>query len=237
MAIVFGYSLKKHSVKNHRCKVHLKKAHKLTLSSRRWLERQLNDTFVKQAQIDGYRARAAYKLLYIHERFHIFKPGQWVVDLGAAPGSWSQVAARYVHVPPAQGRVIALDQRPMDYLEGVENLCLDFTQEDSLRQLETLLTHPVDVVLSDMAANTTGDHRTDHFKIIALVEEAVHFASLYLAPGGHFIAKVLQGGTEKEILQGLKRDFAFVRHIKPPASRQESSEMYLVAMGFRGQKI
>ncbi len=220
-------------MKNNRCKVRLKKGRKLTSSSRRWLERQLNDTFVKQAQMEGYRARAAYKLLHMHERFHIFKPGQWVVDLGAAPGSWSQVAAHYVHAP-TQGRVIALDRLPIEHLEGVETLCLDFTEEKSLRQLEVLLTRPVDVVLSDMAANATGDHRTDHLKIMALVEEAVHFARMYLAPGGHFIAKVLQGGTEKEILHGLKRDFASVRHIKPPASRQGSSEMYLVAMGFRG---
>jgi 23S rRNA (uridine2552-2'-O)-methyltransferase len=221
-------------VKNKRCKVHLKKVRNRTTSSRRWLERQLNDSFVKQAQTDGYRARAAYKLLYIHERFHIFKPGQWVIDLGAAPGSWSQVAARYVR-SPEQGRVIALDRLPMEPLEGVESLCLDFTHQESLRQLEERISRPVDVILSDMAANATGDHRTDHLKIMGLVEDAVHFASLYLASGGHFIAKVLQGGTENDLLQELKRNFSSVRHIKPPASRPESSEMYLVALGFRGQ--
>jgi 23S rRNA (uridine2552-2'-O)-methyltransferase len=202
------------------------------VSSKRWLERQLNDPYVARARREGLRSRAAFKLSEIDDKAHILKKGARVVDLGAAPGGWSQVAAKRVGAPD-HGKVVAIDLLPMEPVTGVEFLQLDFLDRDAPDKLKALLGGPADVVLSDMAANATGHRKTDHLKIIALVELAVDFAREVLAPGGAFLAKVLQGGTEAALLAGLKRDFQTVKHIKPSASRADSSELYLLATGFR----
>ena len=202
-----------------------------SLSSKLWLDRQLNDPYVARAKSEGMRSRAAYKLSEIDDRHHFLKTGGRVVDLGAAPGGWSQVAAKRVG---ARGRVVAIDMLAMDPLPGVEFLQLDFLEADASERLKALLGGPADVVLSDMAANATGHRPTDHLKIMALAELAADFAREVLAPGGAFLAKVLQGGTEHKLLAGLKRDFAAVRHVKPAASRSDSAELYLLATGFRG---
>lgn len=202
-----------------------------SLSSKLWLDRQLNDPYVARTKSEGMRSRAAYKLSEIDGRYHFLKTGGRVVDLGAAPGGWSQVAAKRVG---ARGRVVAIDVLAMDSLPGVEFLQLDFLEAGAPERLKALLGGPADVVLSDMAANATGHRPTDHLKIMALAELAADFAGEVLAPGGAFLAKVLQGGTEHKLLAGLKRDFAAVRHVKPPASRSDSAELYLLATGFRG---
>jgi 23S rRNA (uridine2552-2'-O)-methyltransferase len=205
-----------------------------TLSSRLWLERQHADPYVARARREGLRARAAFKLMQIDDKQHVLRPGGRVVDLGAAPGSWSQVAAQRVGVTQGRGRVIAVDALDMAAIPGVEFLRLDFLDPDAPQTIKSLLAGPADVVLSDMAANTTGHSKTDHLKIMALAEAAAEFTREVLAPGGTFLCKVLQGGTEARLLSVLKRDFASVRHIKPPASRAESAELYLLATGFRG---
>ena len=205
-----------------------------TLSSRLWLERQHTDPYVARARREGLRARAAFKLMQIDDKQHVLRPGGRVVDLGAAPGSWSQVAAQRVGATQGRGRVIAVDVLDVAAISGVESLRLDFLDPDAPRTIKSLLAGPADVVLSDMAANTTGHSKTDHLKIMALAEAAAEFAREALAPGGAFLCKVLQGGTEARLLSVLKRDFASVRHIKPPASRAESAELYLLATGFRG---
>ena len=205
-----------------------------TLSSRLWLERQHTDPYVVRARREGLRARAAFKLMQIDDKQHVLRPGARVVDLGAAPGSWSQVAAQRVGATQGRGRVIAVDALDMAAIPGVEFLRLDFLDPDAPETIKLLLAGPADVVLSDMAANTTGHSKTDHLKIMALAEAAAEFAREVLAPGGAFLCKVLQGGTEATLLAVLKRDFASVRHIKPPASRAESAELYLLATGFRG---
>ena|SRR5690625_1068122 len=199
-------------------------------SSRRWLERQLNDPWVAEAQARGYRSRAAFKLLQIDERAGILKPGQRVLDLGAAPGSWSQVAREKVG---ARGKVVALDLLPLDPIAGVETLQLDFFDESAPERLRTTLQGPVDLVLSDMAPQTSGHRQTDHLRIMALAEAALDFAESVLLPGGGFVAKVWQGGSEKEFLNRLRSRFGRVRHIKPPASRPESAELFVVATAFR----
>ncbi len=206
--------------------------HARTVSSKRWLERQLNDPYVARAKREGFRSRAAFKLVEIDEKAHFLKKGARVVDLGAAPGGWSQVAAKRVGAPN-DGKVVAIDLLAMEPVGGVEFMQLDFLDRDAPAKLKTLLGGPADVVLSDMAANATGHRKTDHLKIMALVELAADFAREVLAPGGSFLAKVLQGGTEAALLAGLKRDFESVKHIKPPASRADSSELYLLATGFR----
>jgi len=206
--------------------------HARTVSSKRWLERQLNDPYVARARREGYRSRAAFKLAEIDDKAHFLKKGVRVVDLGAAPGGWSQVAAKRVGAP-GEGKVVAIDLLPMEPVAGVDFLQLDFLDHDAPDKLKALLGGPADVVLSDMAANATGHRKTDHLKIMALVELAVEFAREVLAPGGSFLAKVLQGGTEASLLAALKRDFQSVKHIKPPASRPDSSELYLLATGFR----
>jgi 23S rRNA (uridine2552-2'-O)-methyltransferase len=216
-------------------KVRVKTAGKRSLSSKLWLERQLNDPYVARAKREGFRSRAAYKLTEIDDKAHFLRKGARVVDLGAAPGGWSQVAAKRVGAP-AQGRVVAIDILPMDAVPGVDFAQLDFLDPSAPDRLKAMLGGPADVVLSDMAANATGHARTDHLKIMALVELAADFAREVLAPGGAFLAKVLQGGTEASLLAGLKRDFAGVKHIKPPASRADSAELYLLATGFRGGK-
>jgi 23S rRNA (uridine2552-2'-O)-methyltransferase len=214
-------------------KVRVKTARKRSLSSTLWLERQLNDPYVARAKREGMRSRAAFKVMEIDDKAHFLKKGARVVDLGAAPGGWSQVAAKRVGAP-GQGRVVAIDLLDMEPIAGVEFMQLDFLEPDAPEKLKALLGGPADIVLSDMAANTTGHTRTDHLRIMALVELAFEFAREVLAPGGAFLAKVLQGGTEASLLAALKRDFQSVKHIKPPASRADSAELYLLAAGFRG---
>jgi 23S rRNA (uridine2552-2'-O)-methyltransferase len=213
----------------------LKPGKRRSVSSRAWLERQLSDPYVVRAKRDGYRSRAAYKLVEIDDKFHLLKAGARVVDLGAAPGGWSEIAARRAG---ASGRVIALDILEMKPVAGVEFLQLDFLDASAPERLKEMLGDKnqgkADVVLSDMAANATGHRQTDHLRIMALAEAAAAFAREVLAPGGAFLCKVLQGGTEASLLAELKRDFATVRHVKPPASRTDSAELYLLAKGFRG---
>jgi 23S rRNA (uridine2552-2'-O)-methyltransferase len=208
----------------------LKDEKRRTLSSRTWLERQLKDPYVARAKREGLRSRAAYKLTEIDEKYHLLKPGARVVDLGAAPGGWSEIAARRVG---AKGRVIALDILDMKPISGVEFLKLDFLDASAPERLKALLGDKADVVLSDMAANTSGHRQTDHLRIMALAEAATAFAREVLANGGTFVCKVLQGGTEAALLAELKHDFESVRHVKPPASRTDSAELYLLARGFR----
>ncbi|KQP51838.1 RlmE family RNA methyltransferase [Methylobacterium sp. Leaf108] len=202
-----------------------------TASQKRWLERQLNDPYVARAKREGYRSRAAFKLIEIDERFKIIKPGQRIVDLGAAPGGWSQVAAKIVG---AEGRIVGIDLLEIEPMTGVEFITLDFLDPSAPERLTTLLGGRADLVLSDMAANTTGHKQTDHLRIIGLAETAAEFAREILAPGGAYLAKVFQGGTEGTLLADLKRDFSLVRHVKPNASRADSSELYVLATGYRG---
>jgi 23S rRNA (uridine2552-2'-O)-methyltransferase len=218
-----------------RLKVQVRSRKGRSLSSRLWLERQLNDPYVARARREGYRARAAYKLMEIDDKFRFLKPGGVVVDLGAAPGGWSQVAAERVAAGQRRGRVVAIDVSPLTGIEGVEFRQLDFLDPAAPAQLKAMLGGPADVVLSDMAANATGHKRTDHLRTMGLVEAAAEFASEVLKPGGTLLAKVLQGGTQHQLLARLKRDFATVRHVKPAASRSDSAELYLLAAGFRGQ--
>ncbi|MGA8649987.1 MAG: RlmE family RNA methyltransferase [Xanthobacteraceae bacterium] len=202
-----------------------------TPSSRAWLERQLSDPYVARAKREGYRSRAAFKLAEIDDKFHFLKKGARVVDLGAAPGGWSEIAAR--RIGPS-GKVVALDILDMKPIAGVEFVKLDFLDAAAPDRLKAMLGGEADAVLCDMAANATGHRKTDHLRIMALAEAAAHFAREVLAPGGNFLCKVLQGGTEAALLAELKHDFASVKHIKPPASRADSAELYLLARGFRG---
>jgi len=214
-------------------KVRVKTGKGRKLSSKLWLERQLNDPYVARAKREGFRSRAAYKLGEIDDKARFLKKGARVIDLGAAPGGWSQVAAKRVGAPH-QGRVVAIDISPMEPIAGIDFTQLDFLDPAAPATLKAMLGGPADVVLSDMAANATGHRKTDHLKIVALVEAAAEFAREVLAPGGTFLAKVLQGGTEAALLAALKRDFAVVKHVKPAASRSDSAELYLLATGFRG---
>jgi 23S rRNA (uridine2552-2'-O)-methyltransferase len=216
-------------------KVRLKKARSLTTSSQKWLQRQLNDPYVARARREGWRSRAAFKLIEIDDKVKLLKPGARVIDLGAAPGGWSQVAAKRVKSEEGHGRVVAIDLLEMEPMAGVSMAQLDFLADEAPARLVEMLGGAADVVLSDMAANTTGHRPTDHLRIVGLVEVAVAFAREVLAPGGAFVAKVFQGGTEGGLLADLKRDFATVRHIKPQASRADSAELYVVATGFRGR--
>jgi 23S rRNA (uridine2552-2'-O)-methyltransferase len=200
-------------------------------ASRRWLERQLNDPYVAAARRDGLRSRAAYKLIELDERLHLLKKGARVVDLGAAPGGWSQTAA--ARIGP-QGRIVAIDKAPMDALAGVTVLTLDLLDVDGADQVRAALGGPADLVLSDMAPAATGHRQTDHLRNVALCEAALDLAEAVLAPDGGFVAKVLRGGAEGALLARLRRGFRQVRHVKPPASRADSSEIYVVAAGFRG---
>jgi 23S rRNA (uridine2552-2'-O)-methyltransferase len=214
-------------------KVRVKSGKGRKLSSKLWLERQLNDPYVARAKREGLRSRAAYKLMEIDDKARLLKRGARVIDLGAAPGGWSQAAAKRVGAP-AQGRVVAIDLLPMEPIAGVDFAQLDFLDAAAPEKLKAMLGGSADVVMSDMAANATGHRKTDHIKIVALVEAAAEFAREVLAPGGVFLAKVLQGGTEGALLADLKRDFESVKHVKPAASRSDSSELYLLATGFRG---
>jgi 23S rRNA (uridine2552-2'-O)-methyltransferase len=220
--------------KRSRARVRVKNKNR-SQSSRAWLERQLNDPYVARAKSEGFRSRAAYKLAEIDDKARFLKKGARVIDLGAAPGGWSQVAAQRVAAPNL-GRVVAIDLLVMDALPGVSFVQGDFLDPAAPDQLKAMLGGPADVVLSDMAANATGHRQTDHLKIMALVEAAAEFAREVLSPGGTFLAKVLQGGTEGALLRLLKRDFATVKHVKPAASRADSAELYLLATGFRGRQ-
>ena len=218
------------SLKN-RVKTARQRSHSSTL----WLERQLNDPYVARAKREGFRSRAAYKLLEIDERYRFLKPGQRIVDLGAAPGGWSQVAVRKVDAEQGRGRVIGIDLLAIAPLPGAEFKVLDFNASDAPLLLKDWLGDKADVVLSDMAANATGHRKTDHLRITGLVELAADFACEILTDGGVFLAKVFQGGTERELLARLKSEFAAVRHVKPRASRAGSAELYVLATGFRGE--
>jgi 23S rRNA (uridine2552-2'-O)-methyltransferase len=209
----------------------LKGGKRRTPSSRAWLERQISDPYVARAKREGFRSRAAYKLAEIDDQYRLLRPGARVVDLGAAPGGWSEVAARRAG---ARGRVIAIDLLDMKPVAGVEFLQLDFLDETAPGRLKAMLGDKADLVLSDMAANATGHRQTDHLRVMALAEAAAHFAREVLSEGGGFLCKVLQGGTEAALLAALKRNFASVKHVKPPASRSDSAELYLLARGFRG---
>jgi 23S rRNA (uridine2552-2'-O)-methyltransferase len=215
-------------------KVRLKTKKNRTVSQKRWLERQLNDPYVARAKREGMRSRAAYKLIEIDDKYHLLKVGGRVVDLGAAPGGWSEMAAKRVGAGEGRGKVVAIDLLEMAPIAGVDFLQLDFLDPAAPEKLHGMLGGGADVVLSDMAANATGHRKTDHLKIMALAEAASMFARDVLRPGGTFLCKVLQGGTEGELLAGLKRDFATVKHVKPAASRTDSAELYVLALGFRG---
>jgi 23S rRNA (uridine2552-2'-O)-methyltransferase len=213
-----------------RLKVRVKDKRK-SVSSKRWLERQLNDPYVARAKREGFRSRAAFKLAEIDDKHRLLRTGARVVDLGAAPGGWSQVAAKRVG---ARGKVVAILE--MDDIAGVDFARIDFLDADAPDRLKAMLGGEADVVLSDMAANATGHRPTDHLKIMALVEAAAEFAGEVLKDGGAFLAKVIQGGTEATLLTALKRDFSTVKHVKPAASRADSAELYVLATGFRGRK-
>jgi 23S rRNA (uridine2552-2'-O)-methyltransferase len=212
----------------------VKTARGRTVSQTRWLQRQLNDPFVEAAKREGYRSRAAYKLSGLDDQVKFLKPGLRVIDLGAAPGGWTQVAVQRVKPKKGSGQVIGIDLTPVDPIAGATILTGDFMADDSPDRLKELMEGPVDVVLSDMAAPATGHPQTDHLRIMALAEAAQDFAEQVLAPGGTFVAKVLRGGTERTLLERLKRGFEKVRHIKPAASRSDSAEIFVVATGFRG---
>lgn len=220
--------------KTGRLRVTVKSGGRLKLSSKLWLERQLNDPYVAQAKRDGLRSRAAYKLIEIDDKHHFLKRGISVIDLGAAPGGWSQIAAKRVGAADGKGKVVAVDLLEMPEIPGVSFAQLDFLADDAPDKLRAMLDGGADVVLSDMAANTTGHRKTDQLRILGLVESAAAFAAEVLNPGGTFVAKVFQSGADAELLTQLKRDFAAVKHVKPASSRTDSSERYVLAMGFRG---
>ncbi|GLR85989.1 RlmE family RNA methyltransferase [Bradyrhizobium iriomotense] len=217
-----------------RLHVQVKTGGKRKLSSKLWLERQLNDPYVAKAKAQGYRSRAAFKLLEIDDKFRLLKPGMAVVDLGAAPGGWSQIAAKRVGSVDGKGKVVAIDLLEMPEIPGVDFAQLDFMDNDAPDKLTAMLGGGADIVMSDMAANTTGHRKTDQLRIVGLVETAAAFACDVLKPGGAFLAKTFQSGADADLLAQLKRDFATVRHVKPAASRQDSSERYVLATGFRG---
>ncbi|MBU6444550.1 MAG: RlmE family RNA methyltransferase [Alphaproteobacteria bacterium] len=212
-------------------RVKLKTARGRKLSSQHWLERQLNDPYVRAAKAKGYRSRAAFKLIELDDKFHVLKPGARVLDLGAAPGGWVQVAQQRIG---ANGRIIGADILAMEPIPGAELLVADLLDPETPARLKSALGGPADVVLSDMAAATTGHRATDHLRTVALIEAALEVAEDVLKPGGAFIGKVFQGGAAGELLTRIKQRFSVVKHVKPPASRQESVELYLVAQGFKG---
>ena len=214
-------------------KVEVKRSRKLSHSSQLWLRRQLNDPDVKRAKEAGYRSRAAFKLSEMDDKAQFLKSGQRLVDLGCAPGGWCQVAAERISLRNGKGKIIGIDLLEVDTIPGVEIIQLDFMDESAPARLKELLGGPADGVMSDMAANTTGHKKTDHLKIIGLAEAALEFAREVLAPGGFFICKLFQGGETGALLGELKRDFTLVRNLKPAASRSDSSEMYVLATGYR----
>jgi 23S rRNA (uridine2552-2'-O)-methyltransferase len=217
--------------------VRVKKTGSMKESSRRWLERHLNDPYVHRSKAEGYKSRAAYKLLEIDERYRILKTGLKVIDLGAAPGGWCQVAAQICGSDNDHPSVVGIDYLEMDHLPGVALLKMDFLDDAAPGLLLETLGAAPDLVLSDMAAPTTGHRQTDHIRTMHLCEVAADFAVKVLKPGGHFLSKTFQGGTENELLNLLKRNFKTVHHVKPPASRDESVELYILAKGFKGRTI
>jgi 23S rRNA (uridine2552-2'-O)-methyltransferase len=220
---------------NRRLAVRLRTARGRKLASTRWLTRQLNDPYVEEAKRRGYRSRAAFKLAEIDDKHPLLRTGMSVVDLGAAPGGWSQISAQRVQLMAGKGRVIAVDVVEMEPISGVTALMLDLTDPESAGRIRDALNgKKADLVLSDMHAPATGHKQTDHLRIMGLVEAALDLAEEILAPGGAFLCKVLQGGADKELVARLNRSFAKVRHVKPKASRAESAEMYVLATGFRG---
>ncbi len=202
------------------------------VSSTRWLERQLNDPYVRKAKAENYRSRAAYKLIELDERFQLLKGVKAVIDLGIAPGGWSQAVRRKI----PQAKVVGIDLLPTDPIEGVTILEMDFMDDGAPEKLREALGGPADLVLSDMAANTVGHQQTDHLRTMALVEAGLQFATEVLRPGGAYVAKVLAGGADSQLVAEMKRHFATVKHAKPPASRKDSSEWYVVAQGFKGSE-
>jgi 23S rRNA (uridine2552-2'-O)-methyltransferase len=216
--------------------VRVKSARRRKPSSTEWLIRQLNDPYVAEAKRQGYRSRSAFKLLELNDRYRVLKPGQRVVDLGCAPGGWTQVAVERVGVKKGKGRVLGVDVLETVPVGGADILKLDFLAPGAPEAVKAALGGNADIVLSDMAANASGHQQTDHIRIVALAEAAYDFAADVLAPGGSFVCKVYQGGAEGELLQRLKRDFAEIRHAKPPASRAESAEVYLVAKGYLSKR-
>jgi 23S rRNA (uridine2552-2'-O)-methyltransferase len=230
-----GPSGQRHIGGARQMKQRLRTARGRKISSQLWLERQLNDPYVAAARRQGWRSRAAFKLIEIDDKHRFLKPGARVIDLGAAPGGWSQVAAERVRSTDGKGQVIAIDYLPIEPIPGVDLIQLDFLDDKAPGLLKARLRDgAADVVLSDMAAPTTGHTGTDHLRIMGLAETAASFAAEVLSPGGAFLCKVFQGGTERGLLDLLKKDYSVVRHIKPPASRSNSAEMYVFASGFRG---
>ncbi len=224
---------------NRELKQRVKTARGRKTSSTLWLQRQLNDPYVAAARRDGYRSRAAYKLLEIDDKFHFLKPGARIVDLGAAPGGWTQIAVKRTGAANAAatnrgGQVIGIDILPMEPVAGATIIEMDFREEEAPDALKELMGGPADVVLSDMAASATGHKPTDHLRIMALCEMALDFAIEVLKPNGSFLSKVLQGGAERDLLAMLNKNFSSVRHVKPKASRADSAEMYVLATGFKG---
>lgn len=237
--------------------VRLKTAHKRTLSQQKWLERQLNDPFVARAKAEGFRSRAAFKFQEIDDKYKLLKPGMRIVDLGAAPGGWAQIAARKTGSDSPEtkasdaeagsrdafarkqkiGKVVGIDLLEIEPIPGVDFIQLDFTDEKAPQILKDMLGGPADGVMSDMAANTTGHKQTDHLRIIGLAEMAIEFAHEVLVPGGFFLVKLFQGGETGVLITQLKKDFAKVMHVKPAASRADSSELYVLATGFRGGNL
>jgi 23S rRNA (uridine2552-2'-O)-methyltransferase len=209
---------------------------KLKESSRRWLQRHMNDPYVQRSKADGYRSRAAYKLIEIDDKYHLLKPGMRVIDLGAAPGGWCQVAAARTRSSLEQPGVVGIDYLAVDSIPGATLLLMDFLDDAAPEKLAEALGAAPDIVLSDMASPTTGHRRTDHLRTMHLCEVAADFAISVLRPGGHFLTKTFQGGTEAELLTRLKKNFRSVHHVKPPASRDESVELYLLARDFKGRE-
>ena len=218
-------------------KQRVKKTGSIKESSRRWLERHINDPYVQRSKAEGYRSRAAYKLIEIDDRYKLLKPGQKIVDLGAAPGGWCQVAALRGKSPEVGPTVVGIDYLDVDPVPGATILKKDFLDDDAPEMLIEALGGEPDIVLSDMAAPTTGHRRTDHIRTMHLCEVAADFAVKVLKPGGHFLAKTFQGGTENELLTLLKQNFRSVHHVKPPASRDESVELYILAKDFKGRGV
>lgn len=214
--------------------VQVKKSKGRTVSSQRWLQRQLNDPYVRAAKTKGYRSRAAFKLIELDDKFHFLKKGLRVLDLGAAPGGWSQIAVQRIG---ETGKLVATDILEMEPIAGATIVIADFLDNETPDRIKQALGGNADVVLSDMAAPTTGHRATDHIRTIALLEAGLQLAEEVLAPGGTFVGKVFQGGASGELLQKLKKHFSSVKHVKPPASRAESVELYLVAQGFRAENI
>lgn len=219
---------------NRQIHTKVKTARGRKISSTRWLQRQLNDPYVTRAKQEGYRSRAAFKLLELDDKFQFLKPGKYVVDLGAAPGGWTQIAVERVKAgEPKGGKVVAIDISEMEPIAHAEIMMQDFLTDEAPERLKTALGRKADVVMSDMAAASCGHQQTDHLRIVSLCEAAYEFAAEVLVPGGVFVAKILRGGTEASLLTAIKQHFTSVKHVKPAASRADSSEMYIIATGFK----